>query len=78
MVAQVCVYFACLGVDCEPNTMTKYRSPGGGVIEAVCCAVISAAGVGGVFASEAQPNPAKLHANASVNSMFDRSMVVLT
>src|SRR5688572_27549401 len=54
-VAQVCVYFARFGVDCEPNTRMKYRSPGGAVIAVASRSEIEAAGVGGFSARVAQP-----------------------
>src|SRR5262245_65521642 len=54
-VAQECVYFGHLGVDCEPNTRMKYRSPGGAAMAAACRGEISSAGVGGLGASGASP-----------------------
>src|SRR6478735_1177115 len=76
-VAQVWVYFACLGVVCEPKTSTKYRSPGGATIEAACLTVMSAAGVGGFFANVAQPPAAAPHVKTSATNLYVRSMTNL-
>src|SRR5579883_1964660 len=54
-VAQVWVYFARFGVDCDPNTTRKYRSPGGGGGVATSSWGSRAAGVGGRTARAAHP-----------------------
>src|SRR5262245_27957680 len=75
-VAQEWVYFGRLGVDCEPNTRTKYRSPGGAAMAAAWRGVMSAAGVGGLRASAAHPPAAHPHAITSTTGKLGRGMAI--
>src|SRR6516225_126942 len=65
-----------MGVDCEPNTIMKYRSPGGATIAAACRGVMPSAGVGGLRANVAHPLIMHPHAISSTKRKLAADIVI--